>query len=56
MSRRAGKGMTLTNFIVPTPLCCPARSLLLTGRYGHNTNITSNRAPYGAWQLRSAAP
>jgi arylsulfatase A-like enzyme len=26
-----------------TPLCCPARANLLTGRYGHRTGVTRNR-------------
>jgi arylsulfatase A-like enzyme len=34
-----------TNAFMPTPLCCPGRSTLLTGQYSHHTGIMDNLAP-----------
>ncbi|KXZ51604.1 hypothetical protein GPECTOR_12g568 [Gonium pectorale] len=42
-------GLHLNNFIVTSSLCCPSRVSLLTGRYTHNHNVTSNQAPQGGW-------
>ncbi|GLI59401.1 hypothetical protein VaNZ11_001283 [Volvox africanus] len=45
----ADKGLHLNNFIVTSSLCCPSRVSLLTGRFTHNHNVTSNQAPQGGW-------
>ncbi len=40
-------GTRLTNFIATSPLCCPSRATQLTGQYGHNNGVLSNKPGYG---------
>jgi arylsulfatase A-like enzyme len=42
------KGTNFTNYYDATPLCCPARAGILTGQYGHNNDVLSNKPGYGA--------
>ncbi|KAG2425490.1 hypothetical protein HXX76_013699 [Chlamydomonas incerta] len=40
--------MELPQFVTSIASCCPSRTSLLTGRYCHNTNITSNSEARGS--------
>lgn len=37
-----GGGKEFTNAFATTPLCCPSRATIFTGRYAHNTGIRQN--------------
>jgi arylsulfatase A-like enzyme len=41
------QGTEYTNAYAATPLCCPSRATLLTGRYGHNTGVRRNNEARG---------
>ena len=43
------QGVSFTNAIAPTSLCCPARAALLTGTYSHTNGVWSNQSAFGGW-------
>ncbi len=50
-SQIRAEGRAYLNASVPTSLCCPSRTSILTGNYSHTTRIYSNRLPDGGWGL-----
>ncbi|MFH0864433.1 MAG: sulfatase [Candidatus Gottesmanbacteria bacterium] len=46
----ADAGITFSNFFISNSLCCPSRSSILRGQYGHNTKVMHNIGPEGGFQ------
>lgn len=42
IDRLAAEGMLFRNTVANTPVCCPARANLLTGRYAHKNGMVAN--------------
>lgn len=42
LDKLAAGGLLMRNVIANTPVCCPARSVILTGRYTHANGMTAN--------------
>lgn len=53
----AGRGVSFSNAVVPTSLCCPSRTSLLTGKLATSTGIYSNESDtgYGGYPAVKAA-
>jgi N-acetylglucosamine-6-sulfatase len=43
------QGVTFTDYRASFPLCCPARSSILTGQYAHNHRVLGNKPPRGGY-------
>jgi hypothetical protein len=44
------RGATFDNFFVSISLCCPSRTSILRGQYGHNTRVVDNELPGGGFE------
>jgi len=43
------QGLTIDDFLINTPVCCPSRSSILRGQYTHNHQIYTNAGPLGGF-------
>ncbi len=49
-SQLADRGVTLTNYFLTDPLCCPSRASIMRGQYPHGTGVYNNDSgPYGGY-------
>jgi len=44
------RGATFDKFFVSISLCCPSRTSILRGQYGHNTKVVDNELPGGGFE------
>ena len=42
LDRLASKGVLFRNTVANTPVCCPARAIMLTGKYAHKNGMVAN--------------
>jgi choline-sulfatase len=52
MDGLAAKGMVFTRAYSSSPLCMPYRNSMFTGRYPHETGVTTNSGPDGGLDIR----
>jgi arylsulfatase A-like enzyme len=45
LDRLAAEGVNFTRAVAGSPLCCPFRGAMVTGRYPHNNGVTGHRVP-----------
>lgn len=43
-------GIDFTNSFTPMSICCPSRAALLSGKYGHKTEVMRNGNTKGGWK------
>lgn len=51
LSEVAARGLTFTNGVTPTALCCPSRASFLTGNLAHTTGVYNiSNGSHGGWR------
>lgn len=50
------QGLTIDEYFITTPLCCPSRATYLRGQFTHNHGVYRTDQPYGGfWEFHSLA-
>ncbi len=50
------QGLTIEEYFITTPLCCPSRATYLRGQFTHNHGVLRNDQPYGGfWEFHRLA-
>lgn len=44
------QGLSLEDFMISTPVCCPSRASFLRGQYVHNHQVLTNSTPLGGFE------
>ena len=44
------QGLTIEDFLISTPVCCPSRSSILRGQYTHNHQVYTKAVPLGGFE------
>lgn len=44
------QGLSLDDFVIDTPVCCPSRSTFLRGQYTHDHQVFTNAVPQGGFE------
>ena len=46
----AAQGLSLDDFMISTPVCCPSRASFLRGQYAQNHQVLTNSTPLGGFE------